>query len=61
MNKGKTPPNRVAGGAPPATTPPGMRVRTGRFPKTNGPIVALGILTMIGGTLALYKFETNTK
>ena len=30
--------NRVAGGfSPPAPTPPGMRVRTGRFPKPDGP------------------------
>ena len=34
----RTEPNRVAGGfSPPAPTPPGMRVRTGRFPKTSGP------------------------
>ena len=30
--------NRVAGGfSPPAPTPPGMRVRTGRFTKITGP------------------------
>jgi len=27
----------------------------------NRPIVALGILTTIGDTFALHKFETNTK
>ena len=31
-------PNRVAGGfSPPAPTPPGMRVRTGRFDRITGP------------------------
>jgi hypothetical protein len=30
--------NRVAGGfSPPAPTPPGMRVRTGRFDRITGP------------------------
>jgi hypothetical protein len=34
----KIDPNRVAGGfSPPAPTPPGMRVRTGRFTKITGP------------------------
>jgi hypothetical protein len=31
-------PNRAAGGSqPPAPTPPGMRVRTGRFTEITGP------------------------
>jgi hypothetical protein len=36
--KRKTASNRVAGGfSPPAPTPPGMRVRTGRFDRITGP------------------------
>jgi len=38
INSSSRRPNRVAGGfSPPAPTPPGMRVRTGRFDRITGP------------------------
>ena len=38
IRAGEATPNRVAGGfSPPAPTPPGMRVRTGRFDEVTGP------------------------